>query len=286
MFTNLRIGRRLQLAFGFIVLLMVVATTFAVLGIRSLAGAMELVHDRTAKIQVGNELEISQYSRGLLTAGIPMMEARSDIEARMAAVKAKRVEADALLARLKEMAVKPELKQMTQEVENAIQATKANNNKVTELALAGKAGEARRLYLEKTGAALEAQRRSFATLAAFPDRVARRRQGAELQLAAGGPAQLAPSSTVTADEFLVAVEAEDRPLHIIPLQAVHPVAVGVGMINQVVESAHTHRQPAPALQRLDYQLGFRIVPRRQARLQMLRQLLAIGQRRKRRHELA
>lgn len=46
-------------------------------------------------------------------------------------------------------------------------------------------------------------------LSAFPDRVARRRQGAELQLASGGAAQLAPSSTVTA-EYLVAVEAEDR----------------------------------------------------------------------------
>jgi ATP-dependent helicase HrpB len=50
----------------------------------------------------------------------------------------------------------------------------------------------------------------LSVLAAFPDRVARRRQGAELQLAAGGPAQLAPSSTVTGEEFLVAVEAEDR----------------------------------------------------------------------------
>jgi ATP-dependent helicase HrpB len=50
----------------------------------------------------------------------------------------------------------------------------------------------------------------ISVLAAFPDRVARRRQGAELQLAAGGPAQLAPSSTVTQAEFLVAVEAEDR----------------------------------------------------------------------------
>jgi ATP-dependent helicase HrpB len=47
-------------------------------------------------------------------------------------------------------------------------------------------------------------------LAAFPDRVARRRQGAQLQLAAGGPAQLAPASTVTEAGFLVAVEAEDR----------------------------------------------------------------------------
>jgi ATP-dependent helicase HrpB len=47
-------------------------------------------------------------------------------------------------------------------------------------------------------------------LAAFPDRVARRRQGAELQLAAGGPAQLAPASTVTGAGFLVAVEAVDR----------------------------------------------------------------------------
>jgi len=47
-------------------------------------------------------------------------------------------------------------------------------------------------------------------LAAFPDRVARRRQRAELQLAGGGPAMLAACSTVSGAEFLVAVEAEDR----------------------------------------------------------------------------
>jgi ATP-dependent helicase HrpB len=50
----------------------------------------------------------------------------------------------------------------------------------------------------------------ISVLAAFPDRVARRRESSELQLAAGGPALLAPSSTVTASQFLVAVEAEDR----------------------------------------------------------------------------
>jgi ATP-dependent helicase HrpB len=50
----------------------------------------------------------------------------------------------------------------------------------------------------------------ISVLAAFPDRVARRRAGAELQLAAGGSAVLAPNSTVTGAELLVAVEAEDR----------------------------------------------------------------------------
>ena len=50
----------------------------------------------------------------------------------------------------------------------------------------------------------------ISVLAAFPDRVARRRSGADLQLAAGGSALLAPNSTVTGAEFLVAVEAEDR----------------------------------------------------------------------------
>ena len=54
-------------------------------------------------------------------------------------------------------------------------------------------------------------------LAAFPDRVARRRQRNELQLAGGGPALLAAASTVTAAEFLVAVEAEDRPDQKMPL---------------------------------------------------------------------
>ncbi len=50
----------------------------------------------------------------------------------------------------------------------------------------------------------------ISALAAFPDRVARRRQGADFQLASGGAARLAPSSTVSAAEFLIAVEAEDR----------------------------------------------------------------------------
>jgi ATP-dependent helicase HrpB len=54
-------------------------------------------------------------------------------------------------------------------------------------------------------------------LAAFPDRVARRRQGRELLLAAGGSAELAPSSTAEGVEFVVAVEAEDRRDQKMPL---------------------------------------------------------------------
>jgi len=57
----------------------------------------------------------------------------------------------------------------------------------------------------------------ISVLTAFPDRVARRRQGGELQLASGASAQLAPSSTVTEAEFLVAVEAEDRADQTVPL---------------------------------------------------------------------
>jgi len=47
-------------------------------------------------------------------------------------------------------------------------------------------------------------------LTAFPDRVARRRQGAGVQLASGAAAELASNSTVTDAELFVAVEAEDR----------------------------------------------------------------------------
>ena len=50
----------------------------------------------------------------------------------------------------------------------------------------------------------------ISVLTAFPDRVARRRQGSDLQMASGGSAQLAPSSTVSDARFLVAVEAEAR----------------------------------------------------------------------------
>jgi ATP-dependent helicase HrpB len=54
-------------------------------------------------------------------------------------------------------------------------------------------------------------------LAAFPDRVAKRRQGDQLQMADGGSAQLAASSTVMEAEFLVAVEAESRAEQKLPL---------------------------------------------------------------------
>lgn len=50
----------------------------------------------------------------------------------------------------------------------------------------------------------------MSVLAAYPDRVAKRRQGRELLLARGGSAQLAPNSTVTESQFLVALEAEER----------------------------------------------------------------------------
>jgi len=57
----------------------------------------------------------------------------------------------------------------------------------------------------------------MSVLAAFPDRVARRRSASELLLAAGGSAELASSSTVLSGDFLVAVEAEDRRDRKLPL---------------------------------------------------------------------
>ncbi len=50
----------------------------------------------------------------------------------------------------------------------------------------------------------------LAVLAAFPDRVARRRRGDELLLASGGSARLAASSVVRDAELLVAVDVEKR----------------------------------------------------------------------------
>jgi ATP-dependent helicase HrpB len=56
-----------------------------------------------------------------------------------------------------------------------------------------------------------------AVLAAFPDRVARRRKGSELLLASGGSAALSPASVVRNHEFLVAVDIEERHEHGLPL---------------------------------------------------------------------
>ncbi|HBY63107.1 MAG TPA: ATP-dependent helicase HrpB, partial [Solibacterales bacterium] len=57
----------------------------------------------------------------------------------------------------------------------------------------------------------------MAVLAAFPDRVARRRNGRELLLAGGGSAVLEESSVVEAHEFLVAIDVEERRERGLPL---------------------------------------------------------------------
>jgi ATP-dependent helicase HrpB len=54
-------------------------------------------------------------------------------------------------------------------------------------------------------------------LAAFPDRVARRRSGDELLLAGGGSAVLCRNSTVRSAEWLVAVDVEERRERGLPL---------------------------------------------------------------------
>lgn len=56
----------------------------------------------------------------------------------------------------------------------------------------------------------------IAVLAAFPDRVAKRRQGDELVLASGGSARLARSSVVR-EPLMVAVDIEERREHGLPL---------------------------------------------------------------------
>lgn len=57
----------------------------------------------------------------------------------------------------------------------------------------------------------------ISVLTAFPDRVARRRQGDELLLAAGGSAVLARESVVRSEDFLVAVDIEERRERGLPL---------------------------------------------------------------------
>lgn len=56
-----------------------------------------------------------------------------------------------------------------------------------------------------------------AVLAAFPDRVARRRQRDELLLSGGGSAVLSPSTTVRDAPFLVAIDVEERQERGLPL---------------------------------------------------------------------
>jgi ATP-dependent helicase HrpB len=82
----------------------------------------------------------------------------------------------------------------------------------------------------------------IAVLAAFPDRVARRRPNGELQLASGGPAQLATSSTVREGDLLVAVEAEDRQDQRLPLVRIASVVEPLWLLDLFPERLAERRE--------------------------------------------
>ena len=77
--------------------------------------------------------------------------------------------------------------------------------------------ELRRLVPRGRAAAADGNALLRAALAASPDRVARRRRGGTLELAGGGSAVLAPSSVVRTNEFLVAIDVEERSDQDLPL---------------------------------------------------------------------
>ncbi|HVX66291.1 MAG TPA: ATP-dependent helicase C-terminal domain-containing protein, partial [Bryobacteraceae bacterium] len=77
--------------------------------------------------------------------------------------------------------------------------------------------ELRRLVPRQVGQRGGEEALAAATLAAFPDRVARRRRGEELALASGGSALLSPASVVRNAGFLVAIDVEERSERGVPL---------------------------------------------------------------------
>jgi len=70
--------------------------------------------------------------------------------------------------------------------------------------------ELKRLAPRSAGRSTEDEALERAALAAFPDRVARRRKGDEFALSSGGSAVLSRSSAVRSAAFLVAVDVEER----------------------------------------------------------------------------
>src|SRR5207302_2819830 len=72
-------------------------------------------------------------------------------------------------------------------------------------------------------------------LAAFPDRVARRRKGKELLLSAGGSAVLACDAQA---DFLVAVDIEDRSEHALPLVRLYCAIEPDWLIDMFPDNVH------------------------------------------------
>jgi len=147
MLDALSIRKRLYLAFGVLLVMMLAGTLAAVAGFRTLASAAESMNDQNQKIIQAKDVHLTAMQVVADVAAVPMAEDARTLQQRLEAIQPVREEYLRNLKSLKDSATTAESKALVADVEASLAKARGTNNQILDLAKAGKRAEASRLFL-------------------------------------------------------------------------------------------------------------------------------------------
>ena len=150
MLNRLTIGNRLMLAFGVIVVVMVISTGLAYMGFRSITVAQEDIKRRSSQIIVAKEAQAHVLNVMTYLGAAAATSEASVQQVYLANISTERNAYLSNMEELKAQAKTEETKKLIAKVESAIADSRQVNDEVLELAKSGKNAEAVKLY--STGA--------------------------------------------------------------------------------------------------------------------------------------
>jgi methyl-accepting chemotaxis protein len=146
MLGNLGIGKRLGLAFGLIVALMVLSTGIAYQGFHSLEASLAELRDNSEQIFLAKEVQTRALNVMTYVGAMAAAQDAGVQQTYLARIAAEREAYKKDLEILKGKASTSEMKMLVGAAEDAVAGSRETNNRVVDLAKAGKQGDAVKLY--------------------------------------------------------------------------------------------------------------------------------------------
>ncbi|WP_034930514.1 MCP four helix bundle domain-containing protein, partial [Candidatus Accumulibacter vicinus] len=150
MFKNLRIGIRLGVGFGVLIVLMAAMT---LLGINAMSNVYEdlddIVNDNVVKIELAQEMNSSVLEVGKALRSLLLLEEKSELDEQRHKIEIARAKYDKAFEALGKMPASERGKALHKAIGDAAQAARAINNQVIELAVTHKDAEAKALMLTR-----------------------------------------------------------------------------------------------------------------------------------------
>jgi methyl-accepting chemotaxis protein len=152
MLKNMKVGRRLAIGFGAVLILLVIGSAVGIYGLFTMNKGIDDAIAEARKIALAGE--VKSLCQQIIT-NIPeiiLAQDKSTKSAFLEEIKASRAKYKTNMATLKEQAKTQEGKALLADIENALASGRETNNQVIELAMSGKAQEAALMYSAKNSA--------------------------------------------------------------------------------------------------------------------------------------